>query len=142
MVDARRLLLPYRVPTPAGQGAVIPFGLGGVNELAHGAVVTVESGLAGDLEVLAAVVELPEEVHLAGVGVDLAAHLHGFLQRGPDDRYLLQRANRRDWSRVMRGEGKKKEEIKTHILEWGKKKKRNCRKYEIISSPLSIFAEL
>lgn len=118
MIDARRLLLPYRVPTPAGQGTVIPFGLGGVDELAHGAVVTVKSCLAGDLEVLAAVVELPEKVHLARVGVDLAAYLDGFLQRGPDDRYLLQRANRRDWSRGER-EREKKER---HILVQCKKK--------------------
>lgn len=107
MIDARRLLLPYHVPTPAGQGAVIPFGFGGVDELAHGAVVTVEPGRR-DLEVLAAVVELPDKVHLAGIGVDLAAHLHGLLQGGPDDRYLLQLANRRDWSRVTRG-GENKE---------------------------------
>lgn len=95
LIDARRLLLPYRVPTPAGQSAVIPLGIGGVNELAHGAVVAVEPGRR-ELEVFAAVVELPDKVHLAGIGVDLAAHLHGFLQRGPDDRYLLQLANRRD----------------------------------------------
>lgn len=110
MIDARRLLFPYRVSTPAGQSAVIPLGFGGVDELAQGAVVAVEPGRR-DLEVLAAIVELPDKFHLAGIGVDLAAHLHGFLQGGPDDRYLLQLANRRDWSR-----GRKKEEVRTHVI--------------------------
>lgn len=96
LIDAGRLLLPYRVPTPTGQSAVIPLGFGGVDELAHGAVISVKLGRR-DFEVLAAVVELPDKVHLARVGVYLAAHLHGFLQRGPDNRHLLRLADRRDW---------------------------------------------
>lgn len=115
LINARRLLFPYHVPTPAGQGAVIPFGFGSIDELAHGAIVTVESGRC-DLEVLAAVVELPDKIHLAGVSVDLAAHLHRLLQGSPDNRYLLQLANRRDWSRITRGKKKKKNEDDSYIF--------------------------
>jgi len=109
LIDAGRLLLPYRVPTPTGQGTIIPLGFGGVDELAHGAVVAVKLGRR-DFEVLATIVELPDKVHLVRVGVDLAANLHGLLQGSPDYRHLLHLANWRDW-RVRR---RKRMENTTH----------------------------
>lgn len=95
LVDTGHLLLADHVPAPARERAVVPLGLRGVHELAHGAVVAVELGRR-DLEVLAAVVELPDEVDLAGIGVHLAAHLHGLLQGCADHRHLLRFADRRD----------------------------------------------
>lgn len=96
LIDAGRLLLAYRVPSPASQGAVIPLRLRSVNELAQGAVVAIELG-GCDFEVFAAIVELPDEVHLAGIGVDLAAHFHGLLQGRSDDCHFLHLANWRDY---------------------------------------------
>lgn len=111
LIDAGRLLLPYRVSTPAGQSAVIPLGFWGVDELAHRAVVAVELGRR-NLEVLAAVVELPDEVDLARVGVHLAAHFHGLLQGSSNDRHFLHLANRCD-CRVGVCNGKKRREKRT-----------------------------
>ena len=79
LVDAGRGLFANGVATPAGQGAVVALRHGRVDELAEGAVVAIELRW-GDLEVLAAVVELPDEVDLAGVGFHLATHAHRLLQ--------------------------------------------------------------
>ena len=79
MEDARFGLPPYRVAAPARESAVVPLRRGGVHELAHVAHRRGEA-LGVDVEALAAVVELPLEGDVDGVGGHVAADLEDFVE--------------------------------------------------------------
>lgn len=92
--NARLHLPPYRVGAGAGERPVVPGVGGGVTQQTGVAAGGREPG-GCHVETLAAVVELPGEVDVGGIGGDVAAHVQLFVEGGADHGHLGVQA---DWS--------------------------------------------